>query len=497
MNAKLPSDFLPQSTELHELHTTQETKPFPTHLLPKVLGDLVKEVARVTQTPEAMAGPLTLGNVSASIGKGLVIKGHAGRITPPNLYILLGAKSGTGKSECAKIIFKPFIDYANEKHQEWIEEVLPGLKADKECIEAEIKELIKGLKKELIKGLKSNGGNADKLKEAKKKLARKESEMLKEPRYHADNVTGEKLAILISNQTNETMALLSSDARDCIDILDGKYQKVKTDESFYLKAFSRDSCAFDRVTRPSIIIKEPQLTIVWAVQPDKLKLLFNNNKFTDGGLMPRFLALDTYCDAETRTTNTPIQPKVLKEYDLLIKGLLLVLHADESENVIQLSDEVLSAFKDYYNDIVGQRRSGGELEDIHPYAARWEENALKIGICLHAAKHHEHAMVKDLDIETAHEAIELMKWFAEQQLGLLQESRDKQSEEKEIRVLQLIEDNGGQCTRVDVYRKRIASNAGSAEVLLTAMVEKGILIEEKQPPPLGGGHPQTIYKSKL
>ncbi|MDP6676650.1 MAG: DUF3987 domain-containing protein, partial [Pirellulales bacterium] len=111
MNAKLPSDFLPESTELHdmhELHTTQDTKPFPTHLLPRVLGDLVKEVARVTQTPEAMAGPLTLGIVSASIGKGLASKGHAGRITPPNLYILLGAKSGTGKSECAKIIFKPF-----------------------------------------------------------------------------------------------------------------------------------------------------------------------------------------------------------------------------------------------------------------------------------------------------------------------------------------------------------------------------------------------------
>ena len=492
MNAKLPSDFLPQSTELHdmhELHTTQETKPFPTHLLPKVLGDLVKEVARVTQTPEAMAGPLTLGIVSASIGKGLASKGHAGRITPPNLYILLGAKSGTGKSECAKIIFKPFIDYANEKHQEWIEEVLPELEADKECIKDEIKEL--------IKGLKSNGGNADKLKEAKKKLARKESEMLKEPRYHADNVTGEKLAILISNQTNESLALLSSDARDCIDILDGKYQKNKTDESIYLKAYSRDCCTFDRVDRPSIKIKEPQLTIVWAVQPDKLKLLFNNKKFTDGGLMPRFLALDTYCDAETRTTNTPIQPKVLKEYDLLIKGLLLVLHADESENVIQLSDEVLSAFTNYFNDIVGRRKGGGELEDIHPYAARWEENALKIGICLHAAKHQEHAMVKDFSTETAHEAIGLMKWFAEQQLGLLQESRDKQSEEKEMRVHRLIEDNGGQCTKGNVYRKRIASDAGSAEVLLTAMVEKGILTEEKQPSPKGGGHPQTIYKSKL
>ena len=321
--------------------------------------------------------------------------------------------------------------------------------------------------------------------------------MQKEPRLHADNVTGEKLAILISNQTNESLALLSSDARDCIDILDGKYQKDKTDESIYLKGYSRDCCTFDRVNRPSIIIKEPQLTVVWAVQPDKLQLLFNNKKFTDGGLMPRFLALDTYCDAQFRTTNDSIKPKVLKEYGLLINRLLLVLHADESENVIQLSNEVLSAFTNYFNNIVGRRKGGGELEDIHPYAARWEENALKIAICLHAAKHQEHAMAKDFSTKTAHEAIELMEWFAEQQLGFLQESRDKQSEEKEMRVHRLIEDNGGQCTKGNVYRKRIASDAGSAEVLLTAMVAKGILTEEKQPSPKGGGHSQTIYKSKL
>ena len=61
-----------------------------------------------------------------------------------------------------------------------------------------------------------------------------------------------------------------------------------------------------------IRLNEPQLTVVWAVQPDKIKLLFNNKKFTDGGLMPRFLALDTYCDAETRTTNTPITQKSVK-----------------------------------------------------------------------------------------------------------------------------------------------------------------------------------------
>jgi hypothetical protein len=490
MNAKLPSDFLPQSTELHdmhELHTTQETKPFPTHLLPKVLGDLVKEVARVTQTPEAMAGPLTLGIVSASIGKGLASKGHAGRITPPNLYILLGAKSGTGKSECAKIIFKPFIEYATEKHQEWIEEVLPELEADKVRIEAEIKEL-RDNKKEPEKSKAA-------LKVAQRNLSRIKSEMRKEPSFHADNVTGEKLANLISNQPNESLALLSSDARDCIDILDGKYQKDKTDESIYLKAYSRDSCTFDRVSRPRIIINEPQLTVVWAVQPDKLQLLFNNKKYTDGGLMPRFLALDTYCDAQIRTTNTPITPKVLKEYDLLINRLLLVLHAAESENVIQLSDEVLSIFKDYFNDIVKLRKCGGELADIHSYAARWEENALRIGVCLHAAKHPENAMAQSFSLETAHEAIGLMRWFAEQQMQLLEVIIEQQTQELEVRVLKLIEEKEGQCTKTDVARKRITENSKSAQALLQSMVSRGLLVEETLPAPGRGGHQQTIYKS--
>ena len=65
----------------------------------------------------------------------------------------------------------------------------------------------------------------------------------------------------------------------------------------------------------------------------------------------------------------------------------------------------------------------------------------------------------------------------------------------ESRVIQLIVDNGGQCTKSNVYRKRIASNAWSAEVLLATMVRAGLLNTKEIPPPLGGGHPQTLYES--
>ena len=116
MSTQLPSHFLPTMSkmhELHELHSAQgfEIRDFPTAVLPPILGNMVKEVARITQTPESMAGCLILGIISASIGKGIKLKGHAKRVTSGNLYILISADSGTGKTLCAKEIFKPFIEF--------------------------------------------------------------------------------------------------------------------------------------------------------------------------------------------------------------------------------------------------------------------------------------------------------------------------------------------------------------------------------------------------
>ena len=135
------------------------------------------------------------------------------------------------------------------------------------------------------------------------------------------------------------------------------------------------------------------------------------------------------------------------------------------------------------------------MEQVNAYAARWEENALRIGVCLHAAKHPENAMAQSFSLETAHEAIGLMRWFAEQQMQLLEGSLEQQNQELEERVLKLIEEKEGQCTKTDVARKRITENSKSAQALLQSMVSRGLLVEETLPAPGRGGHQQTIYKS--
>jgi hypothetical protein len=63
----------------------------------------------------------------------------------------------------------------------------------------------------------------------------------------------------------------------------------------------------------------------------------------------------------------------------------------------------------------------------------------------------------------------------------------------EVRIYELIKTQG-YCTKVNVYRKRIAQNAESAEIILAMMVKLGLLTT-KEIPPLCGGHTQTLYES--
>ena len=239
MHAKLPSDFLPESTELHELHelhSTQELeiRDFPTAVLPPILENMVKEVAKVTQTPESMAGCLSLGIVGASIGKGLKLRGHANRPSGGNLYILIGADSGTGKTVCAKEIFKPFIEFDQNLLDEWINEELPGLETSEIQLKEEISSALREWR-QMEPGLEKEQALVG-IAQTKKELNGIKAQINHPPRLYVENVTSERLAHLLSNQPNECLASLSSDAADCIEILAGRYQKKETtDEGIYLK----------------------------------------------------------------------------------------------------------------------------------------------------------------------------------------------------------------------------------------------------------------------
>jgi hypothetical protein len=83
---------------------------------------------------------------------------------------------------------------------------------------------------------------------------------LRTPALSCEDVTGEKLAVLVAHN-GEQMASLSADALAVVNILLGRYNKLdRTDEGIYLKAFSGDRCKVDRQSRESILVESPCLS---------------------------------------------------------------------------------------------------------------------------------------------------------------------------------------------------------------------------------------------
>jgi hypothetical protein len=316
---------------------------------------------------------------------------------------------------------------------------------------------------------------------------------------YVENVTSERLAHLLSNQPNECLASLSSDAADCIEILAGRYQKKETtDEGIYLKGFSGDPCRVDRVNGRAINLKSPHLTVCWLTQPDKLQQLFSVRRFTDGGLMPRFLVCHTGCQPQERLENIEAIPSGVElAYEKLIRSLAERFLLSDTTVITSLSKEAQETYRNYYNQVVRKRRHGGELSDVNSYLARWEENALRLGLVLHVAEHGKTAAEKTITNQTAERSIKLIQWFSEQQLWLLEPNREDEVQAKEDKVLKLLKSNKGIVRTTNLVRKRITPNAAAARSLLSKMVDKGILEKEEVPPADGkGGHTQTLYQLK-
>jgi hypothetical protein len=69
----------------------------------------------------------------------------------------------------------------------------------------------------------------------------------------------------------------------------------------------------------------------------------------------------------------------------LIRNLIEVYRLAEEPFTIEPTPEALEAMNAHYNAIVKRRRS--DLRDVTIYAARWNEQAWRIAVVLHAAQH--------------------------------------------------------------------------------------------------------------
>jgi hypothetical protein len=477
----VPDEHL--SPDYSPLDQEPQAQPFPLRCLSLICQPMARAICRTVRVLESLPGCCILGILSAAIGKGLQVGSGPNRVTRGNVYILATAESGSGKSEAFRHAAKPLFDFEAEQVTTWKAEVKPELLAERKVVEAEIAKLIKSVGN--VKGSTEREEIREELKEKQAALDIVEAK-LRTPVLSCEDVTGEKLAVLLAHN-GEQIASLSADAVAIVNILLGRYNKLdRTDEGIYLKAFSGVPCKVDRQSRESILVESPCLAALWLTQPDKLESLLAERSLSDGGLIPRILACHTHCEAREIVKDTPeISVTVENTYAALIRSLIETYRLADEPFTIEPTSEALEAMNAHHNDIVRRRR--GDLRDVNIYAARWNEQAWRIAVVLHAAQHGPRAHEHKLAIGVANRAIELAEWFASQQLEILSASRDKVRREIRDGVLSILDEKPKGISARDVQRRRIVRNADEAHALLASMEADGELSGHDEQPQ-GGGH---------
>jgi hypothetical protein len=270
--------------------------PFPTNCLPPALALMVRATADALRVPDALPGTMALALVAASIGKGLTLDWRPGKTpTPANLFVMPSAESGSGKSECYKLLATPFLAFERAMQEQWRKEVMPQHQADLRYAEGQLKKLDKALARatdpqEIDRSRGQMQFHLARIEELKG--------LLHEPQLSIQDATVEKAATVM-HWNDETIFSTSSDARKLVDNILGRYSTNKlADDGIYLCAFSGDDVKVDRQGREGVRLENPCLTLLWALQPDALDLLLGEDSLQKGGFLARCLLAHTHAEPQ-------------------------------------------------------------------------------------------------------------------------------------------------------------------------------------------------------
>jgi hypothetical protein len=118
-----------EATEEPECETSDN--PFPVNALPAVLEEYVRMVAGHLQVPFDLVGPCVLATAAAACGKGIQVESRTNRYTRANMFVVIAAPSGTGKSEVMRLVQAPISAVEQELIENHSRSVKPPLEAEK------------------------------------------------------------------------------------------------------------------------------------------------------------------------------------------------------------------------------------------------------------------------------------------------------------------------------------------------------------------------------
>lgn len=347
------------------------TPDFPTESLPGTLASFVESVSESTQTPEEMAGILSLGVLATAFQSKFSVEITPDWKEPLCLYCVAVAPPGERKTAVISALTKPIYEYEAEQREIESAEI-----AQNQTERALLEKALEAAKNSAARG---KGNFAEKRAEALDLSAQlAQFKDLHPLRLLADDTTPEKLVDLMDTQGG-CITICSAEG-GVFDSMAGRYEKG-TNFDVYLKGHAGDMIVVDRIGRRTNSIPDPRLTMLLTIQPDVLSGLMGNTTFRGRGLCGRFLYAMCKSKVGHRAISpVPVPDRVRGEYRAFVRRIL----STQWSGTIHLSPEADEIRREYQGYI--EKKLGDDWENMRDWGGKLTGAMVRIAALMHAAE---------------------------------------------------------------------------------------------------------------
>lgn len=374
---------------------------YPVDALPDGLRDYVVEVAAKTNAPVAIVGSTVFGVLAACTQNVAVIK-RSGWASTQNLslFLLNIAESAGGKSRGMLPVTKAFRDLQAEKQIE--------IDRQRKLNQPVVKEL----QRQLGELFKKNGQNVDLLAAIN---GTGDCAILRQAQEYQDKIDDldepkggsclvydhtVEAALQQMTHTHERAASLDAESRFIDQALGIAYQ-TSGSPSLIVNCWDGETISNRRVSRGSIVLYRPALTICNGIQPE----LFHRNylkkhSFGDSGFLQRFLMVQPAGVFAVTQDGQGINSTMQQAWDCRVTQLasMAVPHAVDETNqrkirvgptVVTICADGEQKLREVESWVVEHLKSG--LDTQHPrwrsWLGRYVSQVIRIAGLLHVYRH--------------------------------------------------------------------------------------------------------------
>lgn len=450
---------------------------FPVNALPPILREMAFAVARTTSTDVSMAATALLSSVSYCFSGQFRIVGKKDHSEPLVIDSLIVAEASFKKSPVMKLISQPYQNYVqeyNEKNKALI-------------LENQAKKKVLANKLTVLE--KKTDADTKEMSDLSMELSKITNADFR--RIIVDDITPESLIRQLAK--NGTLLMMSDEAGS-LGNFNGRYSTNGAPNlDLLLKSWNGETFISDRITRESVVLHKPYVSICLACQPYIWDSMIGNMAFRGSG----FLARLVYCFPKdlrgTRKYDTePIPDNLAESYKKLIYALLNYkfqrFETGQSDEKLLFLDERAKVEYVFLHDQFVEKQLVTDMAFCSDWGGKFHGLVLRIcGLlhCIKAVLNGDKPDAVKVSFDTMCNAIEIGHYFRLQAIyayGL--GDTDNQTLQAERILAKLRSKNISQIKQNELYklcRCKLFKNAQEFGEVVTLLEEYGYLRSEMIP----------------